>query len=179
LTPLAQVLRHCSHAADWLQMLQVQSEHATSRTQELTRRQGMDGVIVFIDSCEVNEVKCDWKQIFKPAPMAPVVSNILHTTNQLNPLARMHAQQLVEELQHNPSLIRSACSLMLRLSMPVAAVLEEWRTHPDRHSDPLGVPCTACRTAHAAACHRRPQAQCRPWCTRPSTPPPCPPCSRC
>jgi hypothetical protein len=103
----------------------------------------MDGVIVFIDSCEVNEVKCDWKQIFKPAPMAPVVSNILHMTNQLNPLARMHAQQLVEELQHNPSLIRSACSLMLRLNMPVAAVLDEWRAHPARHSDPLGVPRAA------------------------------------
>lgn len=143
LTPPPQVLRHCSHAADWLQMLQVQSEHTTSRAQELTPRQGMDGVIVFIDSCEVNEVKCDWKQIFKPAPMAPVVSNILHMTNQLNPLARMHAQQLVEELQHNPSLIRSACSLMLRLNMPVAAVLDEWRAHPARHSDPLGVPRAA------------------------------------
>ena len=98
----------------------------------------MDGLIVFIDSCAASDVKCDWKQIYKPAPMAPVVANILHVTNQLNPLARTHAQQLVEELQHNPALIRSACTLMLRLNMTVCDVLEQWRTYPNRQSDPLG-----------------------------------------
>jgi hypothetical protein len=103
-----------------------------------TPSQGMDGLVVFIDSCAASDVKCDWKQNFKPAPMAPVIANILHVTNQLNPLARIHAQQLVEELQHNPALIRSACTLMLRLGMTASEVLEEWRTHSDRQSDPLG-----------------------------------------
>jgi|LauGreDrversion4_2_1035121.scaffolds.fasta_scaffold1101463_2 hypothetical protein len=80
----------------------------------------MDGLIVLIDSCAAGDVQCDWKQIYKPAQMKAVVSDILHTTNQLNPLARMHAEQLVEELQCNPSLIRRACTLMLRLNMWVA-----------------------------------------------------------
>jgi hypothetical protein len=98
----------------------------------------MDGLIIFLDSCSASDVKCDWVQYFKPAPTAPIVANILHVTNQLNPLARLHAQQLVEELQFNPALIRSACTLMLRLNMTVADVLQEWRSHPNRQSDPLG-----------------------------------------
>lgn len=82
--------------------------------------QGMDGLIVFIDSCAPSDIQCDWKQNYKPALTSALVSDILHTTNQLNPLARTHAQQLVEELQYNPALIRSACMLMLRLNMCVA-----------------------------------------------------------
>ena len=100
--------------------------------------QGMDGLIVFIDSCAASDVRCDWKQNYKPAQTSPVVSDILHSTNQLNPLARAHAEQLVEELQHNPSLIRSACTLMLQLRMTVHDVLQEWRSQPNRQSDPLG-----------------------------------------
>jgi hypothetical protein len=119
----------------------------------------MDGLIVFIDSCAASDIQCDWKQNYKPALTSALVSDILHTTNQLNPLARTHAQQLVEELQYNPALIRSACMLMLRLNMCVACrfillhvrmtrfpnmsvrdVLQEWRSHPNRQSDPHGAP---------------------------------------
>jgi hypothetical protein len=102
---------------------------------------GMDGLVVFIDSCSDRDIMCDWKQSFQPAPIAPVVSDMLHATNQLNPLARAQAQHLVEELQHNPALIRRACSLMLRLRMKVADVLEEWCNHPNRHIDPFGMNC--------------------------------------
>jgi hypothetical protein len=98
----------------------------------------MDGLIVFLDSCSASDVKCDWVQSFKPAPMAPVVANMLHVTNQLNPLSHLYAQQLVHELQFNPAQIRSACTLMLRLKMTVADVLQEWRSNPNRQSDPLG-----------------------------------------
>lgn len=136
---LTQVLYRCNSAPEWLQLLEVSTPHVVFSHGWLTLPpQGMDGLIIFLDSCSASDIKCDWVQYFKPAPIAPVVANILHVTNQLNPLARLHAQQLVEELQFNPTLIRSACTLMLRLKMTVADVLQEWRSHPNRQSDPLG-----------------------------------------